>query len=116
MCNRVVARGGGARSVCRRMCSALVMYAFEALRWATITGIRCFQDVVGCGCLITMLIPRKPVCGATNSLSGCSFRLEGKDGPLWRTSRMFGMWFSLPVIASMLSVWSLSSSPPLSSS
>lgn len=49
MCNRVVARGGGARSVCRRMCSALVMYAFEALRWATITGIRCFQDVVGCG-------------------------------------------------------------------
>lgn len=61
-------------------------------------GNTVFSSVVGCGCLITMLIPRKPVCGATNSLSGCSFRLEGKDGPFWRTSRMFGMWFSLPVL------------------
>lgn len=25
-----------------------------------------------------MLIPRKPVCGAAKSLSGCSFRLEGR--------------------------------------
>lgn len=51
-----------------------------------------------------VLTPRKPVCGAADILAGCSFRLGGKDGSLWRTSTVFGMRFPLPVVASMLPI------------